>query len=242
MKPRSRTTLAFAAALVGLAFTAASAHAQLVINLREQALFGPFTGGTNNNVTNNGSISSGGTNITDVITTGLPVVDPFTISYRPLTAAGPTLVTLNTGTLNTAAFDFHAGLSNTQDFTSLMATINLDFDNNGIFDLTQNYTINLAPFTSPNGFTGISYAIIPQQFFGSVLINGTSYGYASVVSNSVGTLFDGSSTTAALQFQFLATPVPEPSTYALAGVLALGGIVALRRRRSPPAGFSALAA
>ncbi len=54
-----------------------------------------------------------------------------------------------------------------------------------------------------------------------------------MVSNSVGTLFDGSNTQSGIQFQFLSTPlipVPEPSTYALAGVMALGGIVVLRRR------------
>jgi MYXO-CTERM domain-containing protein len=110
--------------------------------------------------------------------------------------------------------------------------IDTDFDSNGVFDLTQNYTLNLSAFTAPNGFTGVSYVIVPQQFFGSVIINGTTYGYASVVSNNTGTLFDGSNTQAGIQFQFVATPVPEPSTYALAGVLALGGIVAYRRRRN----------
>jgi hypothetical protein len=76
------------------------------------------------------------------------------------------------------------------------------------------------------------------------VINGTNYSYASVVANSVGTLFDGSSTTADIQFQFraTATPVPEPSTYALFGVLALGGIIWLRRRFSTGSGPAAMAA
>jgi hypothetical protein len=220
--------LAFAAAIV-LAFSAVAAHAQLlVLNVREQATFGPTVGGSNTNVTNNGTF-----NTTEVITTGTPVGTPFSITYNPLT--GPSTVALNTGTLNTATFVFNSTITPLSYFTSEGVVLGIDFDNNGTIDLVQNYTLNLSPFTAPNGLTGISYSIIPQQFFGSVLINGQTYGYASVVSNNTGTLFNGSSTTAAIQFQFLATPVPEPSTYALAGVLALGGIVVLRRRRHAPA-------
>lgn len=222
MKLRFQSKLLIVAAL-GLAFSGLAAHAQLVVNVRQQATFGPFVGGSNNNVTNNGSI-----NTTEVVTTGTPAASPFSITYNPLT--GPSVVTLNTGTLNTTSLLFNSTLTPLNYFTSVGMTLRTDFDNNGVFDLTQAYTINLSPFTSPNGLTGVNYAIVPQQFFGSVLINGLVYGYASVVSNSIGTLFDGSSTTAAVQFQFLATPVPEPSTYALAGVLALGGIIALRRR------------
>ena len=114
--------------------------------------------------------------------------------------------------------------------------LNFDFDNNGSIDLTQNYTINLTPFTAPNGLTGINYSIIPQQFFGSVLINGQTYGYASAVANSSGGLFDGQNTTSTLQFQFVATPVPEPSTYAIAGVAALVGIAAVGRRKNSASG------
>jgi hypothetical protein len=234
MKLRPRSKLVLAAA-IGLAFSAIAAHAQLlVVNVREQATFGPTTGGTNTNVTNNGTF-----NTTEVITTGTPVGTPFSITYNPLT--GPSTVALNTGTLNTSTFVFNSSITPLSYFTSEGVALGIDFDNNGTIDLVQNYTLSLSPFTSPNGLTGVSYSIIPQQFFGSVLINGQSYGYASVVSNNTGILFDGSSTTAAIQFQFLATPVPEPSTYALAGVAALGGIVILRRRRSS-AGLLALGA
>lgn len=232
MKLSIRSKLVFAAA-IGLAFSAGAAHAQLLINLKETATFSPFTGGTNNGVTNNGSSSSGGVNTSDVITTGTPVAAPFSITYNPLTSALPTNITLNTGTLNVATLLFNSTLSPLNTFSSLLETVTYDFDNNGTVDLTQQYTIGLTPFTSPNGLTAVNYSIVPVQFFGNVTINGSVYGYASVVSNSVGTLFDGSSTSAAIQFQFLSNPiipVPEPSTYALAGVLALGGIVVLRRR------------
>ncbi|MBC7366182.1 MAG: PEP-CTERM sorting domain-containing protein [Undibacterium sp.] len=226
MKLRPKSKLLLAAAL-GLAFTAINAHAQLIVNVRERATFTGFVGGTNNGVSNNG-----GVNLAETVTTGTPVATPFTIVYQPLT--GPGNVTLNTGTLNTATFQFTSPVSPANFFSSVQVAIDTDFDNNGTYDLTQNYTLSLSPFTAPNGLSGVNYSIVPQQFFGSVSINGSSYGYASVVSNNSGTLFDGSSTTAAIQFQFLAlaTPVPEPSTYALFGVLALGGIVALRRRRS----------
>lgn len=232
MKLRLNPKIVLAATL-GLAFSAMSAQAQLLINLKESATFSNFVGGTNNNVTNNGSTSSGGVNTSEVITTGTPVAAPFSITYNPLTSALPTNVTLNTGTLNTSTLVFNSTLTPLSTFSSLLETITYDFDNNGSVDLTQQYAINLSPFISPNGLTGINYSIVPVQFFGNVVINGLTYGYASVVSNSIGTLFDGSNTTAALQFQFLSTPltpVPEPSTYALAGVMALGGIVAFRRR------------
>lgn len=220
--------LLFAAAIV-LAFSALSARAQLVaVNVDEQATFGPFIGGTNNNVTNNSILNS-----SEVITTGSPLATPFSITYAPILGANSVL--LNTGTLNTATFVLRSPIGTPLSYFSTVGVmLGIDFDNNGTIDLTQNYTLNLAPYTAPNGLAGISYTIIPQQFFGPVTFGGQTYSYASVVSNNTGTLFDGSSTTAAIQFQFLATPVPEPSTYALAGLLALGAIVVLRRRRPAP--------
>jgi hypothetical protein len=225
MKLRQTSFRLLFAAAVGLAFSSLAAHAQVVvINLNEQATFGPITGGTNNSVTNNGTF-----NTTEVITTGVPIPTPFTVTYTPL--SGPSVVNLNTGTLDTSTFVFHSPITPLSYFSSVGVVLNYDFDNNGIIDLVQNYTLDLAPFTAPNGLTGVSYTIVPQQFFGSVVINGSTYGYASVVANNAGVLFDGSSTSSAIQFQFLSTPVPEPSTYAIAGVLAIGGIVVLRRRR-----------
>lgn len=213
----------FCAAGLGLAFFAVAAHAQLMVNVSQQATFDNFVGGTNNSVTNNGSF-----NTNEVVTTGLPLATPFTITYSPIT--GPSTVTLGTGTLDTTNFLFHSPISPTSYFTSARVTINTDFDNNGIIDLSQIYTVNLSPFTAPNGFTGVAYSIVPTNFFGTVTINGINYSYASVVANSMGTLFDGSSTTSVIQFQFQANPVPEPSTYALCGVLALAAGVFLRRR------------
>lgn len=225
MQLRPKSKFLFAAAL-GLAFTAA-AQAQLLVNVSQKATFSGFVGGINNSVTNNGS-----TNINEVITTGTPIGSQFSITYDPLT--GPSNVTLVTGTLNTTTFVFNSTITPLNYFSSVSVAIQTDFDSNGVFDLTQNYSLNLSPFTAPNGFTGVAYQIVPLEYFGSVLINGTIYGYASVVSNNTGVLFDGSNTQAGIQFQFQATPVPEPSTYALAGVLALGGIVACRRRRTSP--------
>lgn len=230
MKLRLKSKLAIAAA-IGLAFSALSAHAQLlVLNVRSQATFGPFVGGINNAVTNNGSIDT-----TEVVTTGTPVGDQFSITYNPITGPAILDLSMGSGTLNTGTFTFDSPQAPLNYFTSVGLVRTLDFDNDGDWDVTQNYTLNLSPFTAPNGLTGVNYSIIPVEFFGTAEINGQSYTYASVVSGDQGTLFDGSNNTAAVQFQFIGTPmtpVPEPSTYALAGMLALGGIVALRRRRA----------
>jgi hypothetical protein len=221
LRPKSKLLLA---AALGLAFTAVAAQAQLLVNVSQRATFSNFVGGINNNVTNNGS-----TNINQVVTSGT-AGNPFTITYDPQT--GPSLVQLNTGTLITTSLNFSSPIAPANFFTSAIVTIETDFDSNGSFDVTQQYTVSLNTFTAGNGFTGVQYGIVPVQLFGSVLINGTIYNYASVVANSAGVLFDSASTTSFVQFQFNATPVPEPSTYALAGVVALGGIVALRRRRN----------
>ncbi len=234
MKLTLSTRLLSAAAL-GLAFSALVAHAQVVVvNLREQATFGSFVGGGPNLVTNNSTF-----NTTEVVTTGTSAGSPFSVTYTPFT--GLSTVNLNTGTLNTATLLFTSPVTPLNYFGSTLLTINYDFDNNLVNDLTQNYIVSLSQYVSANGFIGVNYAIVPASSSGLVTINGTQYGYATAVSNSSGTLFNGSSTTAAIQFQFL-TPVPEPSTYALAGVLALGGIVVLRRHHRPASGLMALAA
>src|SRR6185312_1190630 len=146
------------AAGVGLAFFALAAHAQLMVNVNQTATFDNFVGGSFNGVTNNGS-----TNTQEVITTGLPLATPFSITYNPIT--GPANVTIPSGTLNTTSLTFHSTINPSQYFTSVRMTIDTDFDNNGINDLTQVYTISLSPFTAPNGFTGVAYSIIPVNFF-----------------------------------------------------------------------------
>ncbi len=229
MKLRSKSKLVIAAAL-GLACSTGIARAQLLINLREQATFTSFVGGSPNTVTNNGSF-----NTTETLSTGTSATPatPFWLTYTPIT--GPSTVTLGTGTLVTSSLSFNSPVNPVNYFTSVLETLNYDFDNNGSIDLTQNYTVGLSSMVSPAGLTGVNYSIIPATSFGSVVINGTNYNYASLVANSSGSLFDGSSTTSVIQFQFIAVPltaVPEPSTYALAGALVLGGVVLLRRRRS----------
>ena len=228
MKLRQKSKLAIAAA-IGLAFTVLAAQAQLlVVNVRSQATFGPFVGGTNNSVTNNGGIDT-----QEIVSTGTSNnLEQFTITYNPLIGPAVLDLSMGSGTLNTGTFTFHSPQTPLSYFSSVALNRTIDFDSDGDWDVTQNYTLNLSPFTAPNGLTGVNYSIIPVEFFGTADINGQVYSYASVVSGDQGTLFDGSSNTAAVQFQFIATPVPEPSTYALAGMLALGGIVALRRRRA----------
>jgi len=222
-----RSPASFILAAFALGATTGAVQAQLLpIDLHVQATFGPFVGGTNNFVTNNGGINSVST-----ITTGTPIINPFSITYQPL--FGQTSVQLNTGTLNTGTFVWDSPTTPLDFFNTLAAELKFDFDGDLNWDLIQNYSISLTAFTSPNNLTGVSYAVVPHQSFGNVTIDGVEYAYASTVSNHGGTLFSGSNTSSAIQFQFMAlnTPVPEPSTYAMGGLLALGGILAARRRR-----------
>ena len=238
MKLSNHVRFLFTAAL-GFAVFALTAPAQLIGNLKEQATFSPFTGGSNNSVTNNGSF-----NTAEVIHTGTPTATPFTITYTPL--SGPFASFVSTDTLVTSTFTFHSPVTPLGYFSNLKATLNYDFDNDSVVDLSQVYNIKLTAFTAPNGLTGVHYAITPVNDNGTVIINSVGYAFASTIANSVGTLFDGSSTTSEVQFQFLPPanlfqPVPEPSTYALAGVAALGGIVWLRRQQRRFASFGPIA-
>lgn len=226
MNYRSTSKLVFAAAS-GLVFSALPAHAQLFLNVSQKATFGPFVGGMNNNVTNNGS-----TNLNQVITTGTSANGPFSIIYDPQT--GPAVVNVFTDTLTTTQLTFNSTLAPANFFGSLAMKIETDFDGDSLIDVTQNYSINLSPFVSPNGFTGVAYEIVPIEFFGFVELFGDEYIYASAVSNNTGVLLDDSITQSAIQFQFIGTapisPVPEPSTFGLVGVVGLLGMAAFRRR------------
>jgi hypothetical protein len=234
MKQRNPARLVLSAAL-GLALSSA-VHAQFVTtNLDESSTFGAPTGGTNFIVTKNGVL-----NATTAASTGTSNNPPaqFTITDTPL--LGTQTTSLLTGTLTTMNITLSDAINATNMLSSIPLTVSYDFDNSGGIDLTQTYTVALTPFTL-GAFSGVSYSILPNEITGAVTISGITYQYASVVSNSAGSLFDGSATTAAIQFQFLAVAVPEPSTYALAGVLVLGAIV-LVRHRSLSAATSGLAA
>jgi PEP-CTERM motif len=215
------------AALAALVLTAVAAQAQLFVNVSEQATFGPFVGGVNNGVTNNGA-----TNAVEVVTTGSPTFD---ITYTPIFGpSGP--ITLLTGTLDVATLTWRSGTTPLNLFNTLAFNLKIDFDNNGSVDVETTYTLGLTPF-SQNGFTGVSYEIIPIVFSGNTTINGTPYSYAGVVANATGNLFDGTSTTSVVQFQFDTAErdqidaVPEPSTYGVIGAGALFGLMAFRRIR-----------
>ncbi len=68
---------------------------------------------------------------------------------------------------------------------------------------------------------------------GIVTIGGTSYNYTIAADGTGGSLFASSTATnGTTNINLVFTAVPEPSTYALFGVVALMGVVAVRRFRS----------
>ncbi len=137
---------------IGLAFSALAAHAQLVaVKLNETATFGSFAGGSPDGVTFNSF-----TNFVETITTGTSSGSPFSITFTPL--FGPANVNLNIGTLTTSRFTFTSPINPANYFTTVPVILSYDFDHNGIVDLTQDYALNLAPYTVPNGLTGAAYS------------------------------------------------------------------------------------
>ncbi len=107
---------------------------------------------------------------------------------------------------------FDSTISPTDYITSVSVIIETDFDN--------------------NGFSGIGSRILPREFSGPAFTRHLPFDYMAAANGDVGLVFDGVTAISDTQLEFLAMPVPEPSTFALVAVLALGAIVTLRRHRA----------
>jgi len=116
-----------------------------------------------------------------------------------------------------------------------------DFQGGAATDFTIVYTYTKT-FENADFF---SYTLTPGVQSGAFMIDEFNYTYTIVgdgMSGSVGIGADASIGQSSLNMDISFTAVPEPSTYALFGVIALGGIVAFRRYRGGRGGPTALPA
>ncbi len=122
-------------------------------------------------------------------------------------------------------------------FNSVDLKFDFDFAGGLPVDLSITYTLTRLLENS----TQLTYSITPLITNGSFLIGAQAYQYTIIGDGLTGTVAVGGGTngTANINMVIGITAVPEPSTYALFGVAALGGIVAVRRSRGNRTGPSA---
>ena len=126
------------------------------------------------------------------------------------------------------------GSSTVGILTSFDFTLKLDFGPiggpiAGGYDLaiTERVTLSLSGSTLVYTLTQLSPSI------GIVNVGGTLYNFEIAADGTGGSLFASTgSTNGTTNINLVFTAVPEPSTYALFGVVALMGVVAVRRFRS----------
>lgn len=117
---------------------------------------------------------------------------------------------IHIGTVGSPHVVIDSTISPTDYITSVSAIIETDFDN--------------------NGFSGLGSRILPREFSGSVFTQ--SFAYAAVAITPDDLVFDEATEISEATLPITPMPVPEPSSFALGGVLALAAIVTLRRRRA----------
>jgi len=242
MKPRNSIRILLAAA-TGLALTALSANAQLITGSSQGAFtnpvppagnvqyFSPSVGtfGTLANFYTGTAI--GGSNSTSQtgVTYFGTLFSPLSLTLSPIGSTGPIgvgyFVYSNGNTVPGTTVD-------TIDFS-----LKLDFTGSG------GPLINSTPFNIKLDGGAAGAGFVDNQFTvsnpggGSFVMGGNSYNYVysfdanSVIIPEAGSGLQSSSVNNLYVTFTRGSPVPEPSTYALAGVMALGGITALRRLR-----------
>ena len=228
----------------GLAFTGINAHAQLITGLSQGAFTNPLPPVGNVEVFN----PSIGTFATLAnFYTGSAIPGSNSTSQTGVTFFGTLFSPLNfnltpgtsTGPLGIGYFVY----SNGQTITGTTVDT-IDFSSKLDFTGSGGPLLNSTPFqikldgghSSGPGFVDNQFTIT-NPGGGSFVLNGTTYDYSfsfdatSVIIPEAGSGQQSSSVNNLYVTFSSLSSVPEPSTYALAGVLALGGIAALRRFR-----------
>jgi len=237
-KPRLKLLLG---AAIGLAFSGLVSHAQLITGSSQGAFTNPLPPAGNVQVFNpsigtfatlanfyTGTAIAGSNSTSQTGATFFGTLfSPLNINLNPLGSTGPIgvgyFVLSNGNTVPGTTVD-------TIDFS-----LRLDFSGIGGGPL-----INSTPFRLKLDGGPADGSFVDNQFTvsnpggGDFVVGGTTYNYSysfdanSVIIPEAGSGLQSSSVNN-LYVTFRA--VPEPSTYALAGVMALGGITALRRLR-----------
>lgn len=228
MKLRPRYGQYLLAAALGLA-SAAGASAQLLtltsLTATFQNVVPPGTGTIVNGATVQTFASSAAT--PSMLLTNTLAAMPIVFNVGPATAFN-TFSVLDSDKISAASSPF--------------ASVDLKFDFNFVGGAPVDFSIVYTYTKTFENADLFSYTLTPQIQSGNFAIAGFNYTYQIVGDGTSGTVGLGSAASvgqASLNMDISFTAVPEPSTYALFGVVALGGIVAYRRyrgqRTAPPA-------
>jgi hypothetical protein len=241
MKINNRNKLLVAAA-VGLALSTLTARGQLITGTSQGAFVNPLPPTGNVQVFNpsSGTYAALSNFYTGTATPGSNSTSQTGVTFFG-TLFSPLSTTLNplgtTGPVGIGYFVYSNGntvAGSTVD--SIDFSLRLDFSGTG------GPLLNASPFRISLDGGAAGPGFIDNQFTitnpggGSFTLAGTAYNYAfsfDTTSVNIPEAGSGSQSSAVdnLYVTFTSTPVPEPTTYALAGVLALAGIVGLRRFR-----------
>lgn len=208
------------AVLAGLALVSVTANAQLLL----LSASGSFASMGDANISNGPAIST-------YQTPGL--IPAVRISAE--TQSTPVMVNANdftnvsTWTIQKLSDDL-SGID-----TNFNYTLDFDFAGGGLIDLSLQFDV-AASAGVVAGNNVYFYSITPGVFEGTINIDGQDYRYGVIQNGESGRVgVGGSSGIVNFDVAVNFVPVPEPSTYALFGVGALGAIVGYRRLRAKKA-------
>lgn len=235
MKLSTRSSIL--AACLGLAALAAPAQAQLTLS---GSAYGTFA----DEMLPNTTVSN--TTMTSVFSSGIPYrpFAPYNDTQTSITYVGNTFAGVGDGeAIALGILDFKNGVtllgstatSATMDLILDLSTVGgpADFklstlsfsltntDNNGVDDVADLYSIS---YTDP----AVLWLEDAKVTFSLVFTDG-----AFLTADGKAVNENGEVTTGDIYANIMITPIPEPSTYAFAGVAVIGLVALLRRRRNP---------
>ena len=205
-----------------LALSGATANAQLLLNSITSTFYNVVPAGTASVV--NGAANNQ-TSIATPFTSSIFTIVTTPNNFGTVFSNGVTK-NIDSWTLNRTPGSL-TGLATDFDFK-----LDFDFAGGVAVDFSAVYHVTLSQVTS----SITSYSITPNgAMFGSFSIGSNNYSTIMLSNGLTGSLDASSSAsnaTAGFDLQVNLIAVPEPSTYALFGVVALLGMVAVRRFRS----------